>query len=257
MLFLSECICHIGLSPSNSTHQLLCRRIPWTSRIHLVVQEFSIVTDWFFSFLIHPPYRAILIPEQPLIEGTNQWTAAEEGGLEKEVKSLPPISTNTIISWQFGVNYIIFLDMLKFSKNAFLQEIIFVKENEWSFEILRNILLYCLFGRCVLKLLLYYNIQVLKVPLPSSTLDTTTFISQRADLTFTNPIQNLKSHHNHTKNPWRRNKKHSKANSNSSITPTHIHIYSVHWCKKAKGTSTYDKAKGREEDICQAWSLKF
>jgi hypothetical protein len=125
-----------------------------------------------------------------------------------------------------------FLEMLKFSKNTFRKEIIFVKENEWSFEILRNILFYWLFGRCLLKLLMYFNIQVLKVPLPSSTHDTTTFISQRAGLTFTNPIQNLKSHHNHAKNPWRRNKKHSKAKANSSITPTHIHIYSVHWCKR-------------------------
>ncbi len=184
-------------------------------------------------------------------------SCTEEGGLEKEVKSLPPICTNTIIPWQFGANSIVFLEMLEFKKNTFLKEIIFVKENEWSVEILRDILLYWLFGRCVLKLHLYYNIQVLKVPLLSSTHDTATFISQRADLTFTNPIQNLKSHHNHAKNPWRRNKKHSKAKANSSITPTHIHIYSVHWCKKEKGTSTYDKAKGREEDICQAWSLKF
>jgi uncharacterized protein YecA (UPF0149 family) len=37
----------------------------------------------------------------------------------------------------------------------------------------------------------------------------------------------------------------------------HVYRYSVHWCKKAKGTSTYDKAKGREDDIPQAWSLKF
>jgi hypothetical protein len=57
-------------------------------------------------------------------------SCTEEGGLEKEVKSLSPICTNTIIPWQFGANSIVFLEMLEFSKNTFLKEIIFVKENE-------------------------------------------------------------------------------------------------------------------------------
>lgn len=117
-------------------------------------------------------FRAFQWYQELLAKSTKVW-----GNLNTTNKLLSQIDRQTILSilkpskitiitWQFEINYILFVEMLNLFKIIFLKNRIFVKENKEYFGLFRNILhgisKIKLFQKHVLKLSLCYSSMNLK-----------------------------------------------------------------------------------------------